>query len=91
MFFTAVDFHAYGNPGFGTAVLPNSVYRYSESKKSLEGVIYRADILESNGIAVMDDHLYLTVAAGLTTGLGAANYSSGSPAIFRHDLARTAI
>ena len=87
MFFTTLDLDPYGDPDTSTAVLPNAVFRFNPSSKSLQAVIPRNDVLAPNGIAVdpSSRYLYVTdVSATRLAGVGAAR--SGSVAIYRFTL-----
>ena len=87
MFFSSLDLGPEGGTGLSTAVLPNAVYRFTPSTKSLQAVIPRADILAPNGINVDADGKYLYVTdSALTSLTGPGADRGGSPAIFRFEL-----
>ncbi|TGO85459.1 hypothetical protein BPOR_0394g00040 [Botrytis porri] len=69
------------------AVLPDAVWRFSPTTKSLVPVISRADILVPNGINVNAamDTLYITDTTPITTA-NSGGYNSGSNAIYKFDL-----
>ncbi|QSZ31569.1 hypothetical protein DSL72_001136 [Monilinia vaccinii-corymbosi] len=69
------------------AVLPDAVWRFSPTAKSLVPVISRADILVPNGINVNSamDTLYITDTTPITT-TDSGGYNSGSNAIYKFDL-----
>ena len=87
LFFTTIDLGANNEPGFSQAVLPNAVFRFTPSTKSLQAVISRGDILAPNGISAdpRGKYLYVTDSA-LTLLSGPGSNSSGSPAIYRYEL-----
>lgn len=87
LFFTTIDLGANHEPGFSQAVLPNAVFRFTPSTKSLQAVISRGDILAPNGISAdpRGKYLYVTDSA-LTLLSGPGSNSSGSPAIYRYEL-----
>ena len=87
LFFTTLDLGANGETEFSDAVLPNAVFRYTPSTKSLQAVISRADILAPNGISADPSGKYLYVTdVALTALTGPGSNSSGSTAIYRFDL-----
>ncbi|ESZ97128.1 hypothetical protein SBOR_2486 [Sclerotinia borealis F-4128] len=69
------------------AVLPDAVWRFSPTTKSLVPVVSRADILVPNGINVNAamDTLYITDTTPITTTDSGAN-NPGSNAIYKFDL-----
>ena len=87
LFFTTLDLGANDETTFSDAVLPNAVWRFTPSTRTLQGVISRADILAPNGIHASPDgaHLYVTDAA-LTSLTGPGSNSSGSAAVYKYDL-----
>ena len=87
LFFTTLDLGANGETEFSDAVLPNAVFRYTPSTKSLQAVMSRADILAPNGIRADPSGKYLYVTDVAITALtGPGSNSSGSTAIYRFDL-----
>lgn len=73
--------------GGPSAVLPDAVWRFSPTTKSLIPVISRADILVPNGINVdaAMNTLYITDTTPITTA-DSGGYNSGSNAIYKFDL-----
>ncbi|KAF5869310.1 putative calcium-dependent phosphotriesterase protein [Botrytis fragariae] len=73
--------------GGPSAVLPDAVWRFSPTTKSLIPVISRADILVPNGINVNAamNTLYVTDTTPITT-TDSGGYNSGSNAIYKFDL-----
>ncbi|THV54897.1 hypothetical protein BGAL_0018g00530 [Botrytis galanthina] len=73
--------------GGPSAVLPDAVWRFSPTTKSLVPVISRADILVPNGINVNAamNTLYVTDTTPITT-TDSGGYNSGSNAIYKFDL-----
>jgi gluconolactonase len=87
LFFTILDVNARSETQFTDAVLPNAVFRFTPSTKSIQAVISRADILAPNGIHIDPTGRYLYVTDVAATALsGPGSNSSGSPAIYRYDL-----
>lgn len=86
LFLTSTDLSAYNIFGFANSVLPNAVYRFNPRENFLKAAISRADLLEPNGLATWKNYLFASDTAGRTTGIGPANYSSGSAAIYRFEL-----
>ena len=87
LFLTSLDLSANGEEQYNKAVLPNGIWRFAPSTKSLQAVISRADILAPNGIAVDPHGQYLYVSdAALTALTGPGSDSSGSQAIYKFDL-----
>ncbi|MCJ1327015.1 hypothetical protein MMC10_003681 [Thelotrema lepadinum] len=87
LFFTTLDLGANNETEFSDAVLPNAVFRYTPSTKSLQAVISRADILAPNGISADPSGKYLYVSdTALTALTGPGSDSSGSTAVYRFDL-----
>lgn len=87
LFFTTLDLGANGETWLSDAVLPNAVWRFTPSTKTVQAVISRGDILAPNGIAAdpNGNHLYVSDVA-LTQLTGPGSNSSGSPAIYKFDL-----
>ncbi|KAK4498572.1 hypothetical protein PRZ48_011230 [Zasmidium cellare] len=85
IFFTSLDTSAKGPNGRSKALLPNAIYRLDPSKKSLQAVISRADILAPNGVHATAQSLYASDAA-LVALSGPGSNSSGSPAIYKYDI-----
>lgn len=73
--------------GGPSAFLPDAVWRFSPTTKSLVPVISRADILVPNGINVNAamNTLYVTDTTPITT-TDSGGYNSGSNAIYKFDL-----
>ncbi|KAF7882796.1 uncharacterized protein EAF02_006159 [Botrytis sinoallii] len=73
--------------GGPSAVLPDAVWRFSPTTKSLVPVISRADILVPNGINVNAamNALYVTDTTPITA-TDSGGYNSGSNAIYKFDL-----
>jgi gluconolactonase len=87
MFFTSLDLAPEGGVGLSTAVLPNAVYRFTPSTKSLQAVISRGDVLAPNGINVDASGKYLYVTDSALTALtGPGADRGGSTAVFRFEL-----
>ncbi|EOO00133.1 putative lactonohydrolase protein [Phaeoacremonium minimum UCRPA7] len=87
LFFTTLDLGANGETWLSDAVLPNAVWRFTPSTKTVQAVISRGDILAPNGIAAdpNGNHLYVSDVA-LVQLTGPGSNSSGSPAIYKFDL-----
>ncbi|KAH6671341.1 hypothetical protein B0J14DRAFT_485267 [Halenospora varia] len=87
LFFSSLDLGANGEPQYSDAVLPNGVFRYTPSTKSLQQVISRGDILAPNGLRASPEgkYLYVTDSAVLPLSGPGAN-SWGQPAIYRFEL-----
>ncbi len=87
LFFTTLDLGANGENQLSDAVLPNAVFRFTPSTKSLQAVISRGDVLAPNCIHADPNgrHIYVTDVA-LTSLTGPGSNSSGSPAIYKFDL-----
>lgn len=87
MFFTILDLGDAGNTAASTAVLPNAVFRFNPTSKSLQAVISRNDILAPNGISMDPSSRYLYVTDVADTAIAGAGASkSGSVAIYRFTL-----
>jgi gluconolactonase len=87
MFFTSLDLAPAGGVSLSNAVLPNAVYRFTPSTKSLQAVISRGDVLAPNGINVDASGKYLYVTDSALTALtGPGADRGGSTAVFRFEL-----
>ena len=87
LFFSSLDLSPEGGVGLSTAVLPNAVFRFTPSTKSLQAVISRGDVLAPNGINVDAEGKYLYVTdSALTSLTGPGSDRGGSTAIFRFEL-----
>lgn len=88
VFFSSFSFYAPGFSGFGPAILPDAVYRFSPQTQSLQGVISRADIVAPNGVRsdATGRYLYVTGEASPFNISGSPANSFGSAVIYPFEL-----
>ncbi|KAI1269069.1 hypothetical protein F5Y18DRAFT_175702 [Xylariaceae sp. FL1019] len=90
IYFSDVDLAVFGvDIGRPGPYLPNAIWMFTPSTKTLQPVIPRSDVLIPNGVATDKDfkHLFVTdTSETATQGAGAQNNVTSSPAIYRYDI-----